>query len=96
MVDNVKHPSHYEWLKEAIGVEPIDIASRLSFCRGNAIKYILRAGRKAEEGMSPAEKEIEDLRKAVYYLRYEIKKLNEVSSNNSNTVRPVDSPNGVR
>lgn len=96
MVDNVKHPQHYEWLKEAIGVEPIDIASNLNFCRGNAIKYILRAGRKTEEGMSPAEKEIEDLRKAVYYLRYEIKKLNEVSNNNSNTMCPVDSPNGVR
>jgi hypothetical protein len=75
MSDNVKHPSHYEWLKDAIGVEPIDIASRLSFCRGNAIKYILRAGRKAEEGMTHIEKEIEDLRKAVFYLRYEIKQL---------------------
>lgn len=90
MADNVKHPSHYEWLKDAIGVEPIDIASRLSFCRGNAIKYILRAGRKAEEGMTPAEKEIEDLQKAIFYLRYEIKdlklELNEGNNHDSNAM----------
>lgn len=96
MVDNVNHPSHYEWLKDAIGVEPIDIASHLGFCRGNAIKYILRAGRKAENGMSPVEKEIEDLRKAIYYLRYEIKKLrNEISNHDSNAMRSDDSADRV-
>jgi hypothetical protein len=100
MVDNVRHPSHYEWLKDAIGVEPIDIASHLSYCRGNAIKYILRAGRKAEEGMTTAEKEIEDLRKAVYYLRYEIKELklelNESNNHDSSTMHSDDSSDRVR
>lgn len=75
MADNVNHPSHYEWLREIIGVEPIDIASELNFCRGNALKYILRAGRKSEAGTSNREKEIEDLQKAAFYIKYEIDKL---------------------
>jgi hypothetical protein len=43
----------------------------LNFCRGNAIKYITRAGHKDPN------KEIEDLEKAVFYLNYEIKRLKE-------------------
>lgn len=75
MTDNVNHPSHYEWLRESIGVEPIDVASELNFCRGNALKYILRAGRKSEAGMTNRAKEIEDLQKAAFYIKYEIDRL---------------------
>lgn len=67
--DNVNHPEHYisgrfeciEVIEEGLG---IDIA--LGFCRGNALKYIYRAGKKHKE------KEIEDLEKAVWYLNREI------------------------
>ena len=62
--DAVDHPDYYADGK----IEPIDFIEdkRLSFCRGNAVKYIARAGKK-----DPA-KEIEDLEKAVWYLQREI------------------------
>ena len=48
------------------GVEVIDLAERLTFNRGNIIKYVARAGVK-----SPAT-ELEDLEKAQWYLAREI------------------------
>ena len=65
--DNVNHPSHYTDGK----IEVIDFIEdkNLSFHRGNAVKYIARAGKK-----DPA-KEVEDLRKAIWYLEREIKRL---------------------
>jgi hypothetical protein len=74
-VDRVNHPSHYTWLKELCGIEVIDITRHLDFDLGNVLKYILRAGYKTEEGMTSLEKKIEDLKKAEFYLRDEIKKL---------------------
>lgn len=74
-VDNVNHPSHYCWLREAIGIEPIDIARLFDFNLGNALKYILRSGRKKEQGVTMIDKKIEDLKKAVFYLQDEIKTL---------------------
>ena len=44
--DQVNHPSHYTWLKDKCGIEVIDITRHLDFDLGNAIKYILRAGKK--------------------------------------------------
>lgn len=73
--DNVNHPSHYTWLKDAIGVEVIDICRLLDFSTGNAVKYLLRAGRKSEQGMSDLDKQIEDLRKARYYIDDKIQQL---------------------
>lgn len=69
MNDNVNHPSHYTDGK----IEVIDFIEDkgLNFHRGNAVKYIARAGKK-----EPA-KEIEDLEKAVWYLQREIEKLKE-------------------
>lgn len=68
MKDNVNNPSHYTWLKDKCGVEVIDITRHMDFCLGNAIKYILRAGHKQEASMSNKEKEIEDLKKAIFYI----------------------------
>lgn len=73
--ERVEHPSHYTWLKEACGVEVIDIARHLDFNLGNVLKYILRAGHKHEAGISDADKRIEDLRKAAFYLYDEIFRL---------------------
>jgi hypothetical protein len=73
--DRVNHPNHYTWLKEKCGIEVIDITRHLSFDRGNAIKYLLRAGYKKEEGISFNQKEIEDLRKAMWYIQDEINHL---------------------
>ena len=62
--DPVNHPSHY---KQYNGFEVIDITEQLNFNRGNAVKYILRAGFKDDE--------MEDLRKARFYIDREIKRL---------------------
>ena len=63
--DPVNHPSHYTQGK----IECIDFIQdkKLNFCRGNAVKYIVRAGLKDKN------KEIEDLQKAIFYLDAEIK-----------------------
>lgn len=75
-MDRVNHPGHYTWLKDKCGVEVIDITRHMDFCLGNAIKYILRAGHKSEEGMSDSQKEIEDLEKALFYIKDRISQLN--------------------
>jgi hypothetical protein len=78
MNDRVNHPSHYTWLKDKCGIEVIDITRWLDFDMGNAIKYLLRAGHKEEEGYTPLAKTIEDLKKAVFYINDEISKLEEI------------------
>ena len=67
MSDSVNHPSHYESVVK--GVECIDVTEQFNFNRGNAIKYISRAGHKDKA------KEIEDLRKAAWYINREIERL---------------------
>ena len=71
--DNINHPSHYT--SHPSGIECIDIAEHHDFCIGNAIKYLWRAGLKSEDGISKKEKQIEDLKKAIWYIKREIKHL---------------------
>ena len=71
----VDHPSHYLWLKDLCGIEVIDITRHMDFDLGNATKYILRQGHKSEEGMSDKEKAIEDLEKAIWYIKDKIEML---------------------
>lgn len=66
MSDDPINPSHYTWLPN--GLEAIDITENFNFCKGNALKYIIRAGLKGED-------EVEDLEKAIWYLRREISRL---------------------
>lgn len=77
VTEKVSHPSHYSWLKEKCGIEPVDIVRHLDFDTGNAVKYLLRHGRKSEQGMSGKEKAIEDLKKAVWYIKDRIKMLQD-------------------
>jgi hypothetical protein len=63
--DPINHPTHYT--SHPSGVECIQIVEHMNFNRGNAIKYVWRAGEKG-----PVE---EDLRKAIWYLEREIKRL---------------------
>ena len=67
MNDPVNHPSHYTDGK----IEVIDFIEdkKLGFSLGNAVKYIVRAGKK-----DPT-KTIEDLKKAQWYLNREIIRL---------------------
>ena len=62
--DNVNHPAHYTFGN----IEVIDFIEdkELGFHLGNAVKYISRAGRK------DANKTIEDLRKATWYINRQI------------------------
>lgn len=73
MKDDVNHPLHYA--SHPSGIECIQITEHYNFCVGNALKYLWRAGLKAEEGKTAAEKQIEDLRKAAWYIEREIKRL---------------------
>lgn len=64
--DSVHHPKHYEL---APGIEAIDVIRAVTgdgfagYCRGNALKYLVRADHKGG---------IEDLRKAMVYIQWEI------------------------
>lgn len=73
------NPTHY-----AIGatcpncgvdIEAIVLTRHLNFNRGNAVKYLARAGKKAGES------EIDDLRKAAYYVANEIDRIENGTRN---------------
>lgn len=59
------NPRHYK--SHPSGIECIQVIRHMNFNRGNAIKYIWRAGLKSDE--------IHDLAKAIWYLRDEIGRL---------------------
>jgi hypothetical protein len=61
----VNHPPHYT--QHPSGVECIDVVRHMNFNRGNAMKYIWRADEKGRV--------IEDLKKAIWYLEDEIRRL---------------------
>ena len=83
MEERVLHPKHYTWLKEKCGIEVIDIIRHLDFCTACAVKYLLRAGHKEEEGYTIEDKTIEDLKKAVFYINDRIKQLENGEVSNS-------------
>lgn len=66
MSDNVNHPQHY--VSQGHFIEPIDLCRNLPFDIGNACKYIIRAGHKNNE--------IEDIKKAIWYLNDFVEKFN--------------------
>lgn len=63
----IDHPDHYQ----STQIEAIDVIEEfdLNFSRGSALKYILRAGKK------PHESEVDDLKKALWYIEREIKRI---------------------
>lgn len=67
--DPVNHPSHYTQGK----IECIDyiLDKKFNYCLGNAIKYITRCNYKG--------KKIEDLEKAIFYLKKEIEETKQNS-----------------
>lgn len=66
--DMVNLPPHYR--AHPSGIECIQITEHMNFCLGNAVKYVWRAGLKGGS-------EIEDLKKAVWYINREIERLNK-------------------
>jgi len=73
--NNVEHPKHYQLNKAVTVIEVLDVidAWELNFSLGNVIKYVLRAGKKLNN--------VEDLEKAVYYLRRHIDNIKDGSEN---------------
>jgi hypothetical protein len=67
--DAVNHPSHYT--SDPSGVECIQITEHRNFCVGNAMKYMWRAGLKGDT----LAKQLEDLKKARWYITREIERL---------------------
>ena len=65
MKDQVNHPAHYT--SHPSGVECIAITEHLTFCLGNSMKYLWRAGLKGDA--------LEDLKKARWYLDREIHRI---------------------
>lgn len=65
MSDAVHHPSHYTAVVP--GVECIEVTEHFGFLRGNAIKYLWRAGAKGDA--------VTDLEKARWYIDRELANL---------------------
>lgn len=61
-VEAVNHPSHYGGESNPYEAIKVIEAWELGFCLGNVVKYISRAGKKASAT------EVEDLKKAAWYL----------------------------
>lgn len=72
--DPVNHPKHY--VSHKSGIECIQITEHMSFCLGNAVKYIWRADLKNDA--------IEDLKKAAWYINREIEKRTQCKATPSN------------
>jgi hypothetical protein len=64
--DTVNNPKHYN--SHPSGVECIQITEHMNFNLGNAVKYLWRTDHKNG---------IEDLKKAVWYINREIKRLSK-------------------
>lgn len=71
--DMVNSPKHYN--SHPSGIECIEIARHYCFSIGNAIKYLWRAGLKKDASLGDKQKEIEDLKKAIWYINDRIKQL---------------------
>lgn len=61
--DPVNHPAHYT--RHCSGLECIDVVEHLTFNIGNAFKYVWRCSLKGNE--------VEDLKKALWYLKRELR-----------------------
>lgn len=73
-MDSVNHPAHYGGGNNVYEAIKVIEAWELDFCLGNVVKYISRAGKKNNE--------VEDLKKALWYLNRRIEQI----SNGRNAV----------
>lgn len=72
-MEAVDHPSHYGGGDNPYEAIKVIEAWQLGFCLGNTVKYICRAGKK------PGAEDIEDLKKAQFYLNREIERIEKKS-----------------
>ena len=69
----VNHPNHYGGKDNPYEAIKVIEAWKLGFCLGNTIKYISRAGKKDDT--------VQELEKALWYLKREIKNLKDGKEN---------------
>ena len=69
-------PEHYQSNTKLEAIDVIE-AFDLNFHRGNIVKYVLRAGKKSEKGYENKDKQLDDLKKAKWYLERVIKNVTE-------------------
>ena len=72
-------PNHYK----ANDVQCIDIIRHMSFAKGNAVKYLWRAGKKDNNS------EAQDIKKAMWYLADELNRLGELSDKNMEIIKDI-------
>ena len=68
-------PSYY--IGSVYGYEARKVVEdwNLSYNIGTAVTYLLRAGKKVEQGMDNKAKHIEDIKKTINHLKFEIERL---------------------
>ena len=69
MIETVNHPAHYGGAENPYEAIKVIEAWELGFCLGNTVKYIARAGKKSKAT------QLEDMKKARWYLDREIANL---------------------
>lgn len=75
------NPGHYQLAGSDFQV--IDLTEQLDFTRGNAVKYLARAGKKNPDT------ELEDLKKAQWYVNRAIEKYEREHPDEARTGTPV-------
>ena len=73
MTEQVNHPNHYGGEDNTYEAIKVIEAWDLDFHLGNTVKYISRAGKKGTD------KELQDLKKALWYLERRIQNLEDAS-----------------
>ena len=73
--EHVNHPHHYGGENNPYEAIKVIDAWELGFSLGNTVKYISRAGKKESD------KELQDLKKAMWYLQHHIEELEKKQSN---------------
>jgi len=73
--DAVNSPPHYT--QHPSGIECIEVSQHYNFCIGNAIKYLWRNGLKKSHDLTDKDSQIQDLRKAIWYIEREIDNLEQ-------------------
>lgn len=81
--DPMNAPMHYR--EHPSGIECIVITEHMSFLRGNAVKYLWRAGSKGDE-----HQHLEDLKKARWYVDREIANLEAELRTSQSPDEPTD------
>ena len=69
MMEKINHPKHYG--EHPARIECIDVIEPFCFNLGSVIKYVWRAG------LKPGEDDLDDLRKAEWYIKREIQRMSD-------------------